>query len=57
MSDLRELKSDSASFTNWQVVEDMIGNDPVKLAAQSPRLHAGEVKVPLLVRPLLTLTN
>jgi dipeptidyl aminopeptidase/acylaminoacyl peptidase len=49
VSDLRELRSDSAFFTNWLVVEDMIGNDPARLAAQSPRLHAGEVKVPVLL--------
>ncbi len=49
VSDLRELKSDSAFFSSWLVVEDMIGNDPAKLAAQSPRLHAAEIKVPVLL--------
>jgi dipeptidyl aminopeptidase/acylaminoacyl peptidase len=49
VSDLRELKSDSNFFSSHLVVKDMVGSDPVKLQAQSPRLHAANVSVPVLL--------
>lgn len=49
VSDLAELKSDSGFFANHLVVEDMIGSDPVKLKADSPRFHADGINVPLLM--------
>ncbi len=49
VSDLRELKNDSNFFSNSLVVKDMLGNDPIKLAAHSPRLHAANVAVPMLL--------
>jgi dipeptidyl aminopeptidase/acylaminoacyl peptidase len=49
VSDLRELKSDSNFFANYRTVHEMIGDDPVKLRAYSPRLHADTVAVPVLL--------
>jgi dipeptidyl aminopeptidase/acylaminoacyl peptidase len=49
VSDLRELKSDSNFFANYRIVREMIGDDPVKLRAYSPRLHADNVGVPVLL--------
>ncbi len=49
VSDLRELKNDSNFFANSLVVKDMIGNDPEKLKADSPRLHAANAAVPVLL--------
>jgi dipeptidyl aminopeptidase/acylaminoacyl peptidase len=49
VSDLRELKDDSNFWSNSLVMKDMIGNDPLKLAAQSPRLHAANISVPVLL--------
>ncbi len=49
VSDLEELKSDAGFFSNHLVVEDMIGSDPVKLKADSPRFHADGISVPVLM--------
>ena len=49
VSDLRELRSDSNFFSSSLVIKDMIGNDPEKLQADSPRLHAANVGVPVLL--------
>jgi dipeptidyl aminopeptidase/acylaminoacyl peptidase len=49
VSDLRELKSDSNFFSNSRIVKEMIGSDPEKLKADSPRLHADKVAVPMLL--------
>jgi dipeptidyl aminopeptidase/acylaminoacyl peptidase len=49
VSDLRELKSDSNFFSNHLLVKEMIGKDPAKLAADSPRLHAASFSVPVLL--------
>ena len=49
VSDLRELKNDSNFFGNSLVVKDMIGSDPEKLKADSPRLHADGIGVPVLL--------
>jgi len=49
VSDLRELKSDSNFFTNARIVKDMIGSDPEKLKADSPRVNAGGINVPVLL--------
>ena len=49
VSDLRELKSDSTFFAGHLVVREMIGSDPEKLKADSPRLHAASVNVPVLL--------
>jgi dipeptidyl aminopeptidase/acylaminoacyl peptidase len=49
VSDLQELKSDSNFFSNWLIVRDMIGTDPVKLKADSPRWHAAGINVPVLL--------
>jgi dipeptidyl aminopeptidase/acylaminoacyl peptidase len=49
VSDLRELKSDSNFFANHRIVREMIGSDPEKLKVDSPRLHAANVKVPVLL--------
>jgi dienelactone hydrolase len=49
VSDLRELKSDSTFFVNYRVVREMIGSDPEKLKADSPRLHAAGINVPVLL--------
>jgi len=49
VSDLRELKSDSNFFTNHLLVREMVGSDPEKLKADSPRLHADAFNVPVLL--------
>ena len=49
VSDLRELKNDSNFFGGSLVVKDMIGSDPEKLKADSPRLHAAGINVPVLL--------
>ena len=49
VSDLRELKSDSDFFTSYMIVREMIGSDSEKLKADSPRLHAGGIGVPVLL--------
>jgi dipeptidyl aminopeptidase/acylaminoacyl peptidase len=49
VSDLRELKSDSNFFANHLIVKEMIGKDPEKLKADSPRLHASSINVPVLL--------
>jgi dipeptidyl aminopeptidase/acylaminoacyl peptidase len=49
VSDLRELKNDSNFFGGSLVVKDMIGSDPEKLKADSPRLHAANISVPVLM--------
>jgi dipeptidyl aminopeptidase/acylaminoacyl peptidase len=49
VSDLRELKSDSNYFANHLIVKEMIGKDPEKLKADSPRLHANDIHVPVLL--------
>ncbi|HEY6123429.1 MAG TPA: prolyl oligopeptidase family serine peptidase, partial [Steroidobacteraceae bacterium] len=49
VSDLLELKSDSNFFSNHQVVKEMIGKDPVKLKADSPRFNAASIAVPVLL--------
>lgn len=49
VSDLRELKSDSTFFTNSPIVREMIGRDAEKLRADSPRLHASNITVPVLM--------
>ena len=49
VSDLRELRNDSNFFGNSLVMKDLIGNDPEKLKADSPRLHAANVSVPVLL--------
>jgi dipeptidyl aminopeptidase/acylaminoacyl peptidase len=49
VSDLRELKSDSNFFANSRVVREMIGKDPEKLRKDSPRLHADQFSVPVLL--------
>jgi len=49
VSDLRELKSDANFFTSGLVVNEMIGSDPAKLRAYSPRLHADSIAVPVLL--------
>ena len=49
VSDLRELKSDSNFFTNSKIVKEMIGKDPDKLSRDSPRLHADQFAVPVLL--------
>ncbi|HTU64937.1 MAG TPA: alpha/beta fold hydrolase [Steroidobacteraceae bacterium] len=49
VSDLRELKNDSNFFANHRVVHDMIGDDPEKLKAQSPRMLAASIGVPVLL--------
>jgi dipeptidyl aminopeptidase/acylaminoacyl peptidase len=49
VSDLRELKSDSGFFSNHLIVRDMIGNDAEKLKADSPRMRAAGIDVPVLL--------
>jgi len=49
VSDLRELRNDANFFGNSLVMKDLIGNDPEKLKADSPRLHAANVNVPVLL--------
>jgi dipeptidyl aminopeptidase/acylaminoacyl peptidase len=49
VSDLRELKSDSNFFANHRIVHDMIGNDPEKLKADSPRTNVAGINVPVLM--------
>jgi dipeptidyl aminopeptidase/acylaminoacyl peptidase len=49
VSDLQELKSDSNFFSNHRIVKEMIGKDPEKLRKDSPRLHAGNISVPVLL--------
>ena len=49
VSDLMELESDSNFFANYQIVHEMVGKDPEKLKAASPRLHADRIAVPVLL--------
>lgn len=49
VSDLRELKSDAGFFSHYKVVGEMIGKDRGKLKEYSPRLHANQVKAPVLL--------
>jgi dipeptidyl aminopeptidase/acylaminoacyl peptidase len=49
VSDLRELKSDANYFSNGRIMNDMIGKNREKLAADSPRLHASSIGVPVLL--------
>jgi dipeptidyl aminopeptidase/acylaminoacyl peptidase len=49
VSDLSELRNDSNFFVNSLVMKDLIGSDPVRLKAQSPRFHAAEIAVPVLL--------
>jgi dipeptidyl aminopeptidase/acylaminoacyl peptidase len=49
VSDLRELSSDVGYFANWRIAQDMIGKNKEKLAADSPRLHAATIAVPVLL--------
>ena len=46
---VRELKSDSNFFTSNLLVKEMIGSDSEKLKADSPRLHADAINVPVLL--------
>jgi len=49
VSDLRELRTDSNFFQGSKVVKEQIGHDPEKLKADSPRLHADKISVPVLL--------
>jgi acetyl esterase/lipase len=49
VSDLRELKSDAVFFSTTKLMNWQIGKDPEKLKAQSPRLHASDISVPVLL--------
>jgi dienelactone hydrolase len=49
VSDLRELRTDSNFFQGSKVVKAQIGHDAEKLKADSPRLHAERINVPVLL--------
>ena len=49
VSDLRELKTDANFFQGAKVVKEQIGRDPEKLKADSPRLQAAKIGVPVLL--------
>jgi dipeptidyl aminopeptidase/acylaminoacyl peptidase len=49
VSDLRELTKDSEFFVNYRIVREMVGKDPEKLRADSPRYFANDVNVPVLL--------
>ena len=48
VTDLDYLKADAAAFSNQRLIERAIGNGP-HVAAGSPRQHAGEIAVPVLM--------
>jgi dipeptidyl aminopeptidase/acylaminoacyl peptidase len=49
VSDLSLLESEGQSFLNRSVQREQIGLDSAKLEAASPRRHAADVKIPLLL--------
>lgn len=49
VSDLSELKNDWGFLGHSHTMEDLVGKDAVKLRAQSPRFHAADIAVPVLL--------
>jgi dienelactone hydrolase len=49
LSDLRLLLDDGYHWLGADVRQKQIGTDPEKLKRDSPRLHAGDVKIPVLL--------
>jgi dipeptidyl aminopeptidase/acylaminoacyl peptidase len=49
VSDLRELSKDRRWFGGWKIAQQSIGTDSDKLKADSPRTHASEVNIPVML--------
>jgi dipeptidyl aminopeptidase/acylaminoacyl peptidase len=49
ISDLSLLENEHHAYVNGSVVREQIGVDSAKLKADSPRRHAADVKIPLLL--------
>jgi dipeptidyl aminopeptidase/acylaminoacyl peptidase len=49
VSDLSLLETQATHFINGAVEREQIGTDPAKLKAASPRNHAAELRIPLLM--------
>ncbi|HEX2583493.1 MAG TPA: alpha/beta fold hydrolase, partial [Steroidobacteraceae bacterium] len=49
VSDLRELSKDRRWFGGWKIAQQSIGTDSDKLKADSPRTHASEINIPVML--------
>jgi dipeptidyl aminopeptidase/acylaminoacyl peptidase len=49
VSDLVELRNDNRFFRHWEIANAALEADTRKLRADSPRLHAADIGVPLLM--------
>jgi dipeptidyl aminopeptidase/acylaminoacyl peptidase len=49
VSDLRELSRDRRWFGGWKVAQQSIGTDSEKLREDSPRVHAAEIDIPVML--------
>jgi dipeptidyl aminopeptidase/acylaminoacyl peptidase len=49
ISDLSLLESERSRFVGGEITRQQIGTDPAKLKADSPRKHAGDVRIPVLM--------
>lgn len=49
VSDLAELRADNQFFRHWEIANASLESDVRKLRADSPRLHAADVNIPLLM--------
>lgn len=49
VSDLRELEKDRRWFRYWQIANQSIGTDREKLKDDSPRMHAADVNIPIML--------
>lgn len=49
VSDLTLLEAQESRFISGEISRQQIGTDPAKLKADSPRNHAGDVRIPVLM--------
>jgi len=49
VSDLSLLEAEQSRFINGEIARQQIGTDPAKLKADSPRNHASDVRIPVLM--------
>jgi len=49
VSDLAELRADNRFFRHWEIANASLESDVRKLRADSPRLHAADVNIPVLM--------
>jgi dienelactone hydrolase len=49
VSDIAELRRDRRFFSRWQIANASVESDARKMHEQSPRLHAADVNVPVLL--------